>query len=119
MKKVIILLPLLALFLVGCAGNKVKPEPKVVIQKVIEKKLPLNIAAPEPLQLEHIEWVIVTEENIQEVWDAIRDDNEGVALFALRHGDYERLALNIADIRAVIGEYVIILKRYKEYYEEK
>ena len=119
MKKVIILLPLLALFLVGCAGNKVKPESKVVIQKVIEKKLPLNIAAPEPLQLEHIEWVIVTEENIQEVWDAIRDDNEGVALFALRHGDYERLALNIADIRAVIGEYVIILKRYKEYYEEK
>ena len=119
MKKLIILLPVLALLLVGCASNKVQPEPKVVIQKVIEKKLPLNIADPEPLQLEHIEWVIVTEENIQEVWDAIRDDNEGVALFALRHGDYERLALNIADIRAVIGEYVIILKRYREYYEEE
>ena len=119
MKKVIILLPLLALFLVGCAGTKVQPEPKVVIQKVIEKKLPLNIADPEALDLQHIEWVIVTEENIQEVWDQIRGDNEGVALFALRHGDYERLALNIADIRAVIGEYVIILKRYKEYYEEK
>ena len=119
MKKVIILLPLLALFLVGCAGNKVKSEPKVVIQKVIEKKLPLNIADPEPLQLEHIEWVIVTEENIQEVWDEIRANKKGVALFALRHGDYERLALNIADIRAVIGEYVIILKRYREYYEEK
>ena len=119
MKKVIILLPLLALFLVGCAGNKVKSEPKVVIQKVIEKKLPLNIADPEPLQLEHIEWVIVTEENIQEVWDEIRANKKGVALFALRHGDYERLALNIADIRAVIGEYVIILKRYRQYYEEK
>jgi len=120
MKKLIILLPVMALFLVGCASNPpAEPTAKVVIQKVIEKKLPLNIAAPEPLQLEHIEWVIVTEENIQEVWDAIRDDNEGVALFALRHGDYERLALNIADIRAVIGEYVIILKRYKEYYEEK
>ena len=49
MKKVIILLPLLALFLVGCAGTKVQPEPKVVIQKEIEKKLPLNIADPEPL----------------------------------------------------------------------
>ena len=119
MKKLIILLPVMALLLVGCASNKVQPEPKVVIQKVIEKKLPLNIADPEALDLQHIEWVIVTEENIQEVWDAIRDDKEGVALFALRHGDYERLALNIADIRSVIGEYVIILKRYKEYYEEK
>ena len=46
MKKLIILLPLLALFLVGCASNKVQPEPKVVIQKEIEKKLPLNIADP-------------------------------------------------------------------------
>ena len=112
-----ILLPLLALFLVGCAGNKVKPESKVVIQKVIEKKLPLSIADPEALQLQHIEWVIVTEENIQQVWDDIRSDNEGVALFALRHGDYEKLALNIADIRAQLGEYIIILKKYREYYE--
>ena len=118
MNKVIILLPVMALFLVGCASNPVEPTQKVVIQKVIEKKLPLNIQDPEPLDLEHIEWVIVTRENIDEVWAQIEGDNEGVALFALRHGDYERLALNIADIRAQLGEYVIILKRYREYYEE-
>ena len=117
MKKLIILLPLLALFLVGCAGTKVQPEPKVVIQKEIEKKLPLNIADPLPLELQEIQWVIVTRDNIEEVWAEIEGDNEGVALFALRHGDYERLALNIAEIRAVIGEYVIILKRYRQYYE--
>ena len=119
MKKLIILLPVLALFLVGCAGKKVQPESKVVIQKVIEKKLPLNIANPEPLNLDHVEWVIVTRENIDEVWAQIEGDNEGVALFALRHGDYEQLALNIVEIRKLIGEYVIILKQYKEYYEEK
>ena len=119
MKKVIILLPLLALFLVGCAGTKVQPEPKVVIQKEIEKKLPLNIADPLPLDLQEIEWVIVTRDNIEEVWAEIEGDNEGVALFALRHGDYERLALNIKEIRALLGEYIVILKKYREYYEEK
>ena len=36
MKKVIWLLPVMALFLVGCAGNKVKPEAKVVIQKMLK-----------------------------------------------------------------------------------
>ena len=118
MKKVIWLLPVMALFLVGCAGNKVKPEAKVVIQKVIEKKLPLHIVNPSPLELDHIEWIIVTEENIDEVWQQIKDDNEGVALFALRHGDYETLAMNIAEIRQLIGEYVVILKQYKKYYEE-
>ena len=119
MKKVIILLPLLALFLIGCSMTKVKPEQKVVIQKVIEKKLPLNIANPEPLELADVEWVIVTEENIAEVWKQIVADNEGVALFALRHGDYERLAINIVDIRSQLGEYIIILKQYKKYYEDK
>ena len=117
MKKVIILLPLLALFLVGCAGNKVKPEAKVVIQKVIEKKLPLSLANPTPLELDHIQWIIVTEENVDEIWQQIKDDNEGVALFALRHGDYETLAMNLVEIRSQLGEYIIILKRYKEYYE--
>ena len=69
--------------------------------------------------MEQIDWVIVTEENIDEVWKQIKADNEGVALFALRHGDYEKLAMNIVEIRKLIGEYVIILKQYKEYYEEK
>ena len=119
MKKVIWLLPVMALFLIGCAGNKVQPEPKVVIQKEIEKKLPLNIANPAPLELDNIKWIIVTEENIDEIWQQLRDDNEGVALFALRHGDYEALAMNIVEIRQLIGEYVVILKQYKEYYEEK
>ena len=118
MKKLIWLLPVMALFLVGCASNPpAKPTEKVVIQKVIEKKLPLNIIDAEPLELDHIQWVIVTEDNIEEVWEQIRSDNEGVALFALRHGDYERLALNIAEIRAQLGEYIVILKRYREYYE--
>ena len=115
----VILIVLGILMLGGCASKQVQPEAKVVIQKVIEKKLPLSIANPTPLELDHIQWIIVTEENVDEIWQQIKDDNEGVALFALRHGDYETLAMNIAEIRQLIGEYVIILKQYKEYYEEK
>ena len=120
MKKLIWILPVMALFLVGCSSTpKITTVEKVVTKTVVEKKLPLSIKAPAPLLLDGVNWIVVTEENINEVWEEIRNDNEGVALFALRHGDYERLALNIADIRAAIGEYVIILKRYREYYEEK
>ena len=101
MKKLIILLPVMALFLVGCSSTpKIKTVEKVVTKVEIEKKIPLNIAAPE-------------------IWSTIEADNEGVALFALRHGDYEKLAMNIVEIRKVLGEYVIILKQYKKYYEEK
>tara|TARA_B100000929_G_C15450715_1_gene401101 strand:+ start:230 stop:592 length:363 start_codon:yes stop_codon:yes gene_type:complete len=120
MKKLIWLLPVMAIFLVGCSLTpKIKTVEKVVIKKEMEKKIPLNIAAPDPLDLRDVEWIIVTRENIDEVWSEIETDNEGVALFALRHGDYEELAMNIVEIRKVLGEYVIILKQYKKYYEEK
>ena len=120
MKKLIILLPLVALIVAGCSSTpEIRTVEKVVIQKEMEKKLPLSIPAPNALDLQSVEWVIITEDNIAEVWEEIKNDNEGVALFALRHGDYERLALNIADIKTQLGEYVIILKKYKEYYESE
>ena len=120
MKKLIWLLPVMALFIVGCSSTpKIKTVEKIVTKTVVEKKLPLSIKAPAPLLLDGVNWIVVTEENINEVWEEIRNDNEGVALFALRHGDYERLALNIVEIRRILGEYVIILEMYKEYYEEE
>ena len=110
-----IMLAVVVLFLVGCSSTpKVK---EVAITTTAIEKLPLSLPNPQPLELQEVEWIIVTEENIEEVWQLLRDKNEGVALFALRHGDYERLALNIKDIRATIGEYVVVLKQYREYYE--
>ena len=114
MKKYIMLVVAL-IFLAGCSSTpKIK---EVAITTTAVEKLPLSLPNPQPLELQEVEWIVVTEENIEEVWQLLRDKNEGIALFALRHGDYERLALNIKDIRAQIGEYVVILKQYKEYYE--
>ena len=101
----------------GCSST---PEVKqIAITSTAIEKLPLKLVNPTPLELQEVEWIIVTEENIEEVWQLLKDKNEGVALFALRHGDYERLALNIKDIRAQLGEYIVILKKYREYYESE
>lgn len=116
MKKYIMLM-IAVVFLAGCSMT---PKVKTVeIQTESIDKLPLNIPNPPHLELQQVEWIIVTEANIDSVWQMLKDDNEGVALFALRHGDYERLALNIKDIRAQLGEYIVILKEYREYYEEE
>jgi hypothetical protein len=110
-----IMLAVIVLFLVGCSSTpKVK---EIAITSTAIEKLPLSIPNPQPLELQEVEWIIVTEKNIEEVWQLLQDKNEGIALFALRHGDYERLALNIKDIRAQLGEYIVILKKYREYYE--
>ena len=106
---------ILALFLVGCSST-----PKVKSINVVTtpaEKLKLNIDTPTPVILQDVNWVIVTEDNIEAIWEAIKKDNKGVALFALKDDDYGKLATNLAEIRTKMGEYVIILKKYKEYYE--
>ena len=116
MKKVILLLVAVA-FLAGCSLTpKVK---QVEVTSNVKEKLPSNLPTPPPLELQDVEWLIVTEENIGEVWQLLRDKKEGVALFALRKGDYERLAINIKEIRALLGEYIVVVQAYKDYYEEK
>jgi hypothetical protein len=116
MKKVILLLVAVA-FMSGCSfAPKVK---QIEVTSKVVEKLPLNMPTPQPLELQQVDWIIVTEENIGEVWQLLKNDKEGVALFALRKGDYERLAINIKEIRAVLGEYIVVLKAYKDYYEEK
>lgn len=114
MKKLIVLFIAVA-FLTGCS---ITPKTKqIVVESVPVDKLSLGIPNPDALELREVNWVIVTEANIDDVWKMLQDDNEGVALFALRHGDYKRLALNIKDIHAQIGEYIVILNQYREYYE--
>ena len=116
MKKVILLLVAVA-FLAGCSLTpKVK---QVEVTSNVIEKLPLNLPTPPPLEMQNVEWLIVTEENIGEVWQLLRDNKEGVALFALRKGDYDRLAINIKEIRALLGEYIVVVQAYKDYYEEK
>ncbi len=112
----IILMVIGVMMLGGCAGREVK---QIEVTTTAVEKLPLSLPNPAPLEMQEVEWMIVTEENIDEAWQLLKDKNEGVALFALRHGDYERLALNIKEIRALLGEYIVILSKYREYYEEK
>ena len=113
----IILMVIGVMMLGGCASKPTIKQIEVTTTAV--EKLPLSLPNPAPLEMQEVGWMIVTEENIDEAWQLLKDKNEGVALFALRHGDYERLALNIKEIRALLGEYIVILKKYREYYEEK
>ena len=113
----IILMVIGVMMLGGCASKPTIKQIEVTTTAI--EKLPLSLPNPAPLEMQEVEWMIVTEENIEEAWALLTSKNEGVALFALRHGDYERLALNIKEIRALLGEYIVILQKYKEYYEEK
>jgi hypothetical protein len=77
----------------------------------------LNLEQPEPLKLKRAEWIIVTRENAEEVFERLEATGQPVALFAMTAEGYESLALNIQDIKGYLQIQKSIIVQYKEYYE--
>ena len=105
------------LLLNGCAGLAVK---EIQSYKIEKKREPLALDMPAPLELQDVDWIIITKDNADEVFEKIKNDKNGdYALFALTDNGYEKLALNFADIRNKIAEQRQIILSYKDYYESE
>ena len=111
--KNILLLGLLAVFLTSC-GSSVK---EIQVSTVEVSKIPLNLPSLDPLQLQGVEWIIITKDNAMEVFEEIKSKGGEYSLFALTDTGYEKLALNFTDIRNRLAQQRQILLSYKEYYE--
>ena len=112
----VLIFGLTVILLSSCAAGV-----KVIDTYTIEKKRePLALADPKPLDLQDIDWIIITKDNADEVFEKIKNDKNGdYALFALTDNGYEKLALNFADIRNKIAEPRQIILSYKDYYESE
>jgi hypothetical protein len=111
--KNILLLSLLAVFLTSC-GSSVK---EIQVSTVEVSKTPLNIQNLDPLQLQGVEWIIITKDNAIEIFEEVKSKGGEYSLFALTDTGYEKLALNFTDIRNRLAQQRQILLSYKEYYE--
>lgn len=111
--KNILLLSLLAVFLTSC-GSSVK---EIQVSTVEVSRTPLNIQNLDPLQLQGVEWIIITKDNAMEIFEEVKSKGGEYSLFALTDTGYEKLALNFADIRNRLAQQRQILLSYKEYYE--
>ena len=111
--KNILLLGLLAVFLTSC-GSSVK---EIQVTTVEVSKTPLGIPNLDPLQLQGVEWIIITKDNAMEIFEEIKSKGGEYSLFALTDTGYEKLALNFTDIRNRLAEQRQLLLSYQEYYE--
>ena len=113
MNKVIIAVLGLAL-LAGCSAQ---PQRIEISAKPIDK--PQLVLPPiEQLRLKDVEWVIITEENAQEVFAQLLKDKKDPMLIGLTDEGYEVLSLNMSDIMRLIAQQKQIIAAYQNYYEE-
>jgi hypothetical protein len=68
------------------------------------------------IRMRSLEWYIITPENYEEIFEDLRVSGESVVLLGLTSNGYERISLNLSDVRAFIQQQQSIIKAYQEYY---
>jgi len=105
---------ILTIFLTSCSGVK-----KLSIFKEEVPRAQLNLEKPTPLELEQLQWIIITSENAEEVFKKLEEQGIDPVLWGLTDKDFELLAKNFARIRNQLKITNDLLDQYKEYYEPK
>ena len=97
--------------------GKKDPEPVNITTKPAEKT-PLNLAAPEPLRLRPVKWIVVTPQNAEQVFRQLESQGLDPVLFAISDDGYMSLAESMAEIRNFMNSQRRIIIEYKKYYED-
>ena len=105
----------LALSLGGC--STFLPEVTKYTSEPVERPL-LILPESEITEMRDVDYIVVTEENIDDLWRELEATGKPIVLFALTHDGYEALALNNADIIRYLSEQRAVVIAYKEYYEK-
>lgn len=105
---------ILTTFLTSCSGVK-----ELSIFKEEVPRAELNIEKPTPLELEELQWIIITSENAEEVFKKLEEKGIDPVLWGLTDKDFEMLAKNFARIRNQLKITNDLLDKYKEYYEDE
>ena len=98
--------------LTSCSSVK-----KLEIFKTEVEREKLDLKKPTPLELEKLQWIIITSENAEEVFNRLEEAGIAPVLFGLTDKDFELLAKNFARIRNQLKITNDLLDKYKEYYE--
>ena len=87
-----------------------------IFKKQVEREK-LNLDKPTPLQIEQLEWIIITSETADEVFKRLEEAGIDPVIFGLTDKDFQLLAKNFARIRNHLKVTNDLLDKYKEYYE--
>jgi hypothetical protein len=103
---------ILGISLSAC-GSSVK---KLDILTTPVEKVPLQLPSVTELNLESIEWILVTENNIEEVFKELEKKKYDPVVFGVSDAGYESLSLNLAKIKQLVEQQKAVIIAYQLYY---
>ena len=99
--------------LVACSST---PQRIEITSRPIDKPV-LNLPAVDQVSMRKIEWIIITEANMEEEIAKWTAGGKPLAVFAISAQGYENLGQNFSDIRALVQQQQAIIAAYDNYYK--
>ena len=99
----------------SACGSSVKP---IQIVSAPLERVPLDLPPVDVLKLDDVNWIIVTEENVQSVWADLEKKKYSVVIFGLTDKGYEDLSVNVAKLKKLVQQQKAVIAAYKKYYEQ-
>ena len=106
----------LVILLSSCSSFD-KVLPVEISTKPVEKP-ELTLPRVDELRMREVNWIVINESNVDEVFEELKRQNIPVGVYALTGEQYENLGLNISDIRALVQQQQAIILAYEQYYKE-
>lgn len=97
----------------GCSSTK-----DINITTKSLEKVPLTLPPVDKINLDKIDWIIVTEKNFKEVFADLDKKNFDPVIFGLSDRGYESLSVNTAKIKQLVEQQRLIIIAYEEYYKK-
>ena len=91
--------------------------PSITVSTKPIAKPTLIVPPVDTLTMKEVKWIIVTEENLEEVIADLKKSGQPLAIFGLSGQGYENLSTNFSAIRALVQQQQTIIAAYKQYYE--
>ena len=104
--------------LTGCQAFSFRPDPPPPVTITEIRTVPLKVyqpPSPASLQLHDVSWFVLTEENLEEKLEQIRDlQMDGVVLFAITPDDYEKMAGNLQEVKRFVNQQRNLILYYRK-----
>ena len=107
-----LILSTLVLSLVACSAIR-----RIEVTTASIERVPLTLSKVDTLKLDEVTWVVVTPENIDQIFRDLETKNFDIVLFALTDDGYENISVNMAKIKKLVLQQKAVIAAYKRYYE--
>ena len=91
--------------------------PVEVSTKPVEKP-ELTLPRVDELRMREVNWIVINQDNVDQIFENLKNKNIPVGVYALTGEQYENLGLNFSDIRALVQQQQAIIIAYEKYYKE-